>query len=94
MLNASVIRLRLDDPEGPLCAIAGADETGKRRCNRCALSDDETAGCMKYITPVLTALAHRNSVRAKIKLEALAERLDQAHEEVSLLHNKESTTND
>ncbi len=94
MLTASVIKLRLDDPEGPLCALAGADETGKRRCSICALSDTETTGCMKYIVPVQAALAQRNSVNAKIKLEALAERLDQAHEDLSILHTEEPTTSD
>lgn len=94
MLEASIIKLKLDDPEGPLCAIAGADETGKSRCNICAMSDDETAGCMKYVVPIQIALSQRNSVRAKIHLETLAERLDRAHEDVPILRTEEPTASD
>lgn len=76
LLESAVLSLSLEDPESLLCQVAGADSTGRIRCSLCRLSGGEQAGCMRFIEPILAALAQRMSPRAKIRLEALAEQLD------------------
>ena len=93
-LEAAVLALRLDDPTGPMCQPAGTDELGKCRCSICPMADGRPAGCMKYVEPIQSALAQRNSVRTKIKLELLAIRLEDTNAQATILPHSECPSHD
>jgi len=85
VLESEFLSLDLEDPEGPLCKPVGTDEIGKCRCNICPLSEGVDSGCMRLIRPIQSALARKESTKAKVRMENLRLHLVEANEKITLL---------
>lgn len=63
--------LGLDNPEFPLCKMAGATDAGAILCCNCPFGP-EAAGCMNVVNPIMLKALKGNGKRARLDLERLS----------------------